>query len=48
MLKITSSFVDDHIWYVMNDISKLFKVIVLNHDKHVCEMFELGHYLSPS
>ena len=38
----------DRISYVMNDITKLFKVKVLKYSERVCEIFELDNYLSVS
>ena len=38
---------DDHISYVINDITKPFKMMILKYAASTCKIFELAHYLSP-
>ena len=41
------SVFEDHVWYVQNEITNNYKLIILKYYEHVHEGFDLYKYLSP-
>ena len=47
MLKKHHNVYEEHVYYIINDIHKPFKMLIFDYAEHVSYIFELAKFLTP-